>query len=147
MGWDFTERDAALSDVEFFNAELAPHTVLAAFNHRGEQVVYLAVRLAGEDGGGHVMGVVALYAHETHGRCNYGYKLIDEGAGPTAAHCPPEILRLLSPVEDIYPPQSFGREYAAQWREKCRRHNKRTSPCRDPYEYLYWSDNSHSTGL
>lgn len=122
MGGDFTERDAALSDVDFFNAELAPHTVLAAFNHRGERVVYLAVRLAGADGGGRVMGVVALYAHETHGRCNYCYKLIEEGCGPVAAHCPPEILRLLSPVEMLYPPASFGREHAAQWREKCRCH-------------------------
>ena len=124
MGWIFTERDAALSDMDFFKAKLAPHTVLGTFNHRGEQAVYLAVRLAGEDGGGHVVGVVALYAHETHGRCNYGYKLIEEGSGPAAAHCPPEILDQLSPVEMLYPQDGFGREHAAQWREKCRRHNK-----------------------
>ncbi len=145
MGWDFTNRDAAVNDMDFFNAELAPHTVLTAFNHRGEQAVYLAVRLAGEDG--HVLGLVALYEW-ANGRCNYGYKLIEEGSGPVAASCPPEILRLLSPVERLYPPQSLGREHAAQWRERCRRHNKRTSPCcRDPYEHLYWSDNSHITGL
>lgn len=129
MGWIFTERDAAVSDMDFFKAKLAPHTVLATFNHRSEQAVYLAVRLAGEDGGGHVVGVVALYAHETHGRCNYGYKLIEEGSGPVADLCPPEILDKLSPVEMLYPPASSGREHAAQWREKCRRRAKRVKPC------------------
>ncbi len=146
MGWDFTNRDATMNDMDFFNAELAPHTVLAAFNHRDEQAVYLAVRLAGEDGGGHVLGLVTLYEW-ANGRCNYGYKLIEEGCGPVAASCPPAILDLLSPVETLYPTAGCGREHAAQWRERCRRRHRMSSVCRDPYEHLYWSDNSHITGL
>lgn len=106
------------------------------YPYGNDPAFYRMARLRGLD-------VAALYAYETHGRCNYCYKLIEEGCGPVADLCPPEILNQLSPVEMLYPPASFGREHAAQWREKCRRHNKRTSPCRDPYEHLYWSNNSH----
>lgn len=42
---------------------------------------------------------------------HFGYKDMDEGAGPCEANCPASVLDLLGPPRN---------EYAAEWRQRCR---------------------------
>ena len=50
----------------------------------------------------------------------FGYKPMSEEMGPHAVRCPPSIIALLSPVEELdVGPQ--GQEWARLWREACAR--------------------------
>lgn len=57
--------------------------------------------------------VVALVFLTSGGRSKFGYKDMDESAGPNACDCPAGILALLSPAEDVG-------GYSADWRARCR---------------------------
>lgn len=115
MGWLYCNRDERLSDKEFFSGVLHLE-VVASHRDRGEQVVYMAVRLEN----GLVIGMVARY-DIGRGQNWFGYKLLDEYMGPTYYGCPPAILDRLSPLDEIFPKPSSFRQYAAEWRDKCRR--------------------------
>lgn len=115
MGWLYCDRDERLSDKEFFSNELHLD-VVASHRDRGERVVYMAVRLEN----GLIFGMVARY-DTCHDRLWYGYKLIDEYMGPTYYNCPSAILDTLSPLGELFPEPSVFRQYAVEWREKCRR--------------------------
>ncbi len=51
----------------------------------------------------------------------FGYKDMDEGMGPCDADCPPSLIALLSPVEDIYGPVKAdgAAKWATEYRAKC----------------------------
>lgn len=115
MGWTYCDRDERLSDKEFFSKELHLE-VVACHRARGERVVYMAVKLES----GLIFGMVAQY-DTCRDRLWYGYKLIDEYMGPSYCSCPPAILDRLSPLEELFPEPSAFRQYAVEWREKCRR--------------------------
>lgn len=53
---------------------------------------------------------------------NFGYKAMDETAGPCRYACPKSILDLLTPIDN---------EYANQWRNKCREMASRKSWLKD----------------
>lgn len=53
------------------------------------------------------------------------FKSMDETAGPVQSQCPPGILKLLTPLDDLERlgvVSGNGKEWAAKWRERCRKH-------------------------
>jgi len=119
MGWTFTHRGSEVSDMEFYANRLRPHVIRELYNHRAMNAIYMAVECADGDDKGKIFGLVALWKTEA-GRLNYGFKMLEEGNGPVASTCPLHILTMLSPVDELYPPGSFGRKAATAWRDKCR---------------------------
>ena len=78
---------------------------------------YAAVK---KEATGEVFGYVALTSSDKRDGYNFGYKGMDETAGPNESKCPQSILKLLT--ETDY-------EYAKEWRERCRRyHQDKKSP-------------------
>ena len=68
----------------------------------------------------HVLGVIVLTSTRQRDYHNFGYKEMEEGAGPTDSRCPARILNQLSPLEDLYSPDSSAYKWAQAWRERCR---------------------------
>lgn len=62
-----------------------------------------------------VFAAVMLTSTNSKEYYNFSYKSMGETCGPCAYDCPESILKLLSPTDN---------EYAAKWREKCRKYNK-----------------------
>lgn len=79
---------------------------------------YAAVKRTEKNGDARVLGVVCLTSTERADGCNFFYKDMSEGMGPTESKCPLSILNLLSPTED---------EYALAWRERCRKNAEQPS--------------------
>lgn len=118
MGWIELHRKPGEDDKAFFANELGPGFVVEdASRNRGEEAVYLAIRYASGEWEGKTVAMVALYSESPS---RFRYTIIEEGLGPFARSCPPHILDRLSPVEELYPEGSFGREHAARWRKMCR---------------------------
>lgn len=118
MGWTGVHRNPDEDDKTFFAHELGPGFVVEdAARSRSEEAVYLAVRYATGAWEGKTVGMVASYSESPS---RFRYRVIEEGLGPVARSCPPRILDRLSPVEELYPKGSFGREHAARWRKACR---------------------------
>lgn len=61
-----------------------------------------------------VFAAVTLTSLATMHGMNFGYKDMDETAGPYESKCPNSILDLLTPTDN---------EYALAWRERCRKFN------------------------
>ena len=69
-----------------------------------------------------VFAVVVL-THVTNDYYNFAYKEIEEGSGPVESQCPVSILKLLSPIEEIYEEGSSARDWASAWRQRCHENN------------------------
>jgi len=120
MGWTFTRRQKGQSTVEFFRRELDHehgHVLDAAA--RGFTEAYVAYELLDRqtDERRGVIGVVCLMQWRHDERFNFGYKDIEECAGPVYCNCPRRILEQLTDFD-------FGSEranrYARRWRQRCR---------------------------
>lgn len=84
--------------------------VLDAASVRG--AIYAAIRNTDTSSGkSYVFCAVILFRNND--RDGFGYKAMDESAGPYAADCPDRIMRLLSPIEELPHPG-----YAAAWRAR-----------------------------
>jgi hypothetical protein len=112
MGWTYQARAKGIPTYDFFatlwNSE---HTQVIGAAAPGFDTVYVALKTP--------QGVTAIvvetqWVKDFH---NFGYKDCDEGCGPFNAACPERILKLLSPVEDLYEGESL--ESARRWRAEC----------------------------
>ena len=79
----------------------------------GNRVYYAAVQVMTDGVGGEIFAVVCLVRWNTRSSDgqNFGYKDMTENMGPCEADCPAHILDLLTPT---------NKEYAIDWRARCR---------------------------
>lgn len=109
MGWTFQHRaKGTYTNEQFFREEfpsLADGFIKVASPNTSE--VYIAYRRPN----GEVTALVILtqWVHKDY--YNFGYKEMDESAGPAVDSCPASILDILTD-----PPN----EWAKQWRARCR---------------------------
>lgn len=79
----------------------------------GNRVYYAAAQLTTNGVPGDVFAIICLIRWNPRSADGhqFGYKSMDESAGPCEAQCPARILDLLTPTD---------REYANDWRARCR---------------------------
>jgi hypothetical protein len=117
MGWTFTHRDKGMSQKEFFMGEFGGETTTvldAASGSFDRHNVYVAVKLRDSK----VIGVACLTRWVPRDYYNFGYKDMSEDMGPVISDCPERILKLLSPVEELFTNEG-SRDCASRWRERC----------------------------
>jgi len=115
MGWTFTHRPKRQPTAEFFRAECGEGVVDAAATLTEAYLAYqVRDRETGEANG--VICIVCLIRWVRDDYFNFGYKDMEECAGPWACNCPERILRQLTDFD-------FGSEEANQrsreWRARC----------------------------
>lgn len=79
---------------------------------------YAAVKKAGVTS----LFVALIDSYRRDGTTWFGYKDMDEGMGPVDADCPPSLIAVLSPVEDIYGPVTDAEnaaKFATDYRARC----------------------------
>ncbi len=115
MGWMYTHRAKGTPHGQWFGER---------FNHdRGYVIdaagnfneVYLAFKT---DRGVAAVVVLTRWVPKPADGCNFGYKDIDETWGPCETSCPERILKLLTPVDDLYE-DDRSRQTAQEWRDAC----------------------------
>lgn len=126
MGWLFYHkpRGEKLADhfrkkIECDNESLTYRALDVASTR---SAVYAALEVTKKDTGRrYVTALVFLikYIPRDKDGYNFGYKDMEESMGPYESECPERILKLLSPVEEIWPEPCSGRQYAAEWRARC----------------------------
>jgi hypothetical protein len=117
MGWSFTHKQKGEKLFDFFSRE---------FNHNNGKVLdcatknmvaYIAYEFVPKRNEDtmkkEVIAIVCLLKY-VKDEYNFGYKDMDESMGPCATDCPKRILDQLTPPLN---------EYAAKWREECRKNN------------------------
>lgn len=118
MGWTTYHRPKGESDCEHFQ-----HVLLANTNYEivecatASSVFYAAVRTKTT---GEVWALVVLM-QRTRGYHNFGYKDLDETAGPGVYDAPAKILDALTPTDN---------ESALEWRQQCRNNLKKRAEAR-----------------
>ena len=116
MGWLFTRREKGTTHREFFEREFRPDVVIDDIAQVGFNTVYLAYHH--RDTPEKIYGAVVLTRWRSiYEPCNFGYKDMSENMGPNESECPERILKLLSPVEELY--TGDGLEWAKAWRDRC----------------------------
>lgn len=116
MGWLYTHRPKGTSTREFFEKEFRKDVVIDDIAQIGFSVVYLAYHY--KEVPEKVYGAVTLIHWSSRfNECNFGYKDMSEDMGPNESECPERILKLLSPVEELY--TGDGLEWAKAWRDRC----------------------------
>lgn len=89
---------------------------------------YAAVQITkqGEmEGDSPVVFTIAAVAKTSSGQGEFCYKSMDETVGPGLSQCPPGILKLLTPIDEL---ERLGvvmgdsLSWAREWRERCRKH-------------------------
>jgi hypothetical protein len=106
MGWTQTYREKGMTTEAFFRREfgsLADGFIAVSAPKTTE--TYIAYRRPN----GEVTALVIMTAWYRGAQYNFGYKEMDESAGPGIDNCPRSILELLTD-----PPN----EYARKWRER-----------------------------
>ena len=129
MGWLFQntklrqETPAAYFTRLFtYDSQTMASIVIAAAAVRS--TVYAAVRHRDKlTGVSYVYCAVILFKNSN--KDGFGYKDMDESAGPCEVDCPDRIMRLLSPVAEL--PHS---KYAADWRARVEAHKARDATAR-----------------
>ena len=125
MGSSTSHRPKGMSNKDYFQEYIFGdnYEVLDAAQQRGKPV-YLAVRHPE----GYVFGCVVLVHYNRSDYFNFWHKEIDESSGPCEDECPERILKLLSPLDEIYGPpfigpmkqyQSAPGQHAREWRARC----------------------------
>lgn len=88
---------------------------------------YVAVKITGREQGRYVTGpdgsFVAAAVILTRRSDGWGYKDMDEHAGPNESRAPVSLLAKLSPLTD-----TDLNDYARQWRDRCTAYAKRYKP-------------------
>lgn len=120
MGSIFTHRAKGITNDEWFAAEVLGEgcTILASSTIKG--AYYAAVR---NDDTGWVWAYVALIYRSPKSYHNFGWKSMDESAGPGACDAPAKVLDLLSETDS---------EWANEWRAACRRNIERKAKTLEP---------------
>lgn len=108
MGWLFYHRPPGQSDRDHFAPKLGDNREIVA-SATVHNVFYAAVR---DLKTGEVWAFIALIRRQ-RGDFNFGYKDMDETAGPVECNAPARVLDALTPTDN---------EYALEWRQKCREH-------------------------
>jgi len=124
MGWTVTNRPKGQSALAFFREKFDhPHGRVIDAASVGFGEVYLAYEVrddAGQQRG--VIAVVCLVHWYRDAYYNFGYKDMEEAAGPGCANCPERILRQLTAFD-------FGsaqaNQWSQEWRERCWENLKR----------------------
>jgi len=115
MGWSFEHRDKGTSNLDYFREGWSEgYELLDGATVGG--TFYGALRRPD----GKVEAVVNLTRWVPNDYFNFGYKSMTESWGPGESRCPQRILDMLSPVEELYPEGSDARQWASEWRERCR---------------------------
>jgi len=108
MGWTFYDRSKGESDRAHFERELLDGTDYEIVECATvDSVFYAAVRTITT---GDVRAMVVLM-DRTHDDFNFGYRELDEDAGPVSADAPAAVLDALTPTDN---------EFALEWRRQCR---------------------------
>lgn len=115
MGWLFTTRSKGTTNREFFEKEFRG-IVIDDIAQVGFNTIYVASHHPNTPD--KVYGGVILVRWDPQSDYNFGYKDMEEGMGPNESQCPERILKLLSPVDQLYA-EGSSREWATQWRERC----------------------------
>lgn len=140
MGWTFTHRAKGQSHLDWFKQEWPESGKnIVAMASKGK-VVYGAYKVPET---GHVAALVILIQWvPSDPRFNFGYKDMDESMGPNEADCPEKILKLLSPVDDLYKPGTHSHEWASNWRERCwsKIKSRQARGKLEAGKYLYWPE-------
>ena len=123
MGWMWTRLQGKtvdhLSKTYTYENEIDSSRVLK-MSVVGRKVAYAAVEYTPAGKKPYVYAAVILVSYAPKSEYNFGYKVMDETAGPTERECPRKILELLSPVEDFgLDPEGSGFKWAKEWREDC----------------------------
>jgi hypothetical protein len=86
----------------------------------GNRVYYAATQVIADGKPGEVFAIVCLVRWNPRDKEGYifGYKDMEESMGPCEAECPARILDLLTPTD---------KEYALDWRKRCRANLERRS--------------------
>lgn len=132
MGWLYTHKPDSTSAVEFLKSRMEgesdkfKHEMLAG-SVVNRKTAYLAMRRTNkETGKSFVYAMIVLLGYDKKSHNNFGYKDMDEFAGPYYNECPPSILKRLSPIEDIEGEVSpSALQEAVMWRESCSRFHER----------------------
>lgn len=117
MGWTYSHKPRSQSIQEYFETSGCFKGVnghefkLLKIKVIKMRTAYCAVWHKSPDGKEHVFGTVILLNYAPSDYHNFGHKEIEESMGPYEAHCPADILDLLSPTDNTY---------ALEWRAKCR---------------------------
>jgi hypothetical protein len=116
MGWTSQNRRSGISAKEYWTNEFSDGYEVLDVAQVKRNTVYAAIRHPE----GYVFGFVALQQWNPTSYHNFACKTMDESCGPNESECPERILKLLSPLEDMYDDlESGGGLYAKQWRERC----------------------------
>lgn len=115
MGWLYTDRQPGTSDYDFFAPFMEPFKIIALSNNSQEKAIYMAIQITKGEYEGKVTALVILYDKKQN---EYGFKEISEDCGPLYYSCPKRILKLLSPVEELFS-EGLYREAARRWRQDC----------------------------
>lgn len=115
-------REPGLSHKEFFARQFDGENCVVLDAGGRPNCAYVAVK--GPRG---VFAVVCLTRWDPNSHDNFAYKPMEETMGPCASQCPERILKLLSPVEDLYEHEGTRRT-VQEWRDSCHAyHEKRKS--------------------
>lgn len=109
MGWDFSHRPSGEKLKDFFEKEFPDVTIVESAVV--DEIFYAAVKINQGEREGMTTAVVCLTKRQPNGRCNFGYKAMDETMHPFYYDCPLRVLDKLSPTIN---------ESALEWRTRCR---------------------------
>lgn len=125
MGWTSMHHSGNIHD--FIAEEFSDSDYGEVVDHsKIGRVLYIAFRLGPRSGklAGKITALIFLISTNKRKYHNFSYKAMDETVGPVEAKCPIRILNLLSPLEELYDPESWSYKHAKEWREKCRNREK-----------------------
>lgn len=110
MGWMYEHKPADKSITSFFDEKFS-----FDLERQSNRLLDCAIEKAdNETGGREVFAVICLLDYAPNDPdFNFGYKDVEESMGPAESECPERILELLTPT---------SRDYARQWRARCREH-------------------------
>lgn len=122
MGWTFMEKPSRPKDYldgQFtWTADDGRENRVLRSAFAGRTEYYAAVETIYPDGSREVWAAVVLvkFVPKAMDGLTFGYKDMDESAGPYVCRCPETVLRLLTKPRG---------EYAEQWRDRCRQWHER----------------------
>lgn len=123
MGWTSFYKPSHTSTKDFFEKEygFGPDYELLKVAIKNFSTVYMAVRYKPKD---YVICFVCLVTYSPKSRYNFSYKEMTEFEGPVRRECPENILKLLTPLEEIAKKDGkdvndYPYQYAKNWRQDC----------------------------